>query len=138
MRLDIDSDFAADRRGDVKKYLEKRYNTNNMQRVFSAGTFTTVKIKSAIKDIARVHKVSVGTTNYLTAILDDDMSWTDLMKLAVTDKRIYDFIQKHPSVFEEILPLFGQARSAGIHASALIITPECVKGERVNCYDCCQ
>lgn len=135
MRLDIDSDFAADRRGDVKKYLEKRYNTNNMQRVFSAGTFTTVKIKSAIKDIARVHKVSVGTTNYLTAILDDDMSWTDLMKLAVTDKRIYDFIQKHPSVFEEILPLFGQARSAGIHASALIITPECVKGERVNCYD---
>ena len=106
-----------------------------MQRVFSAGTFTTVKIKSAIKDIARVHKVSVGTTNYLTAILDDDMSWTDLMKLAVTDKRIYDFIQKHPSVFEEILPLFGQARSAGIHASALIITPECVKGERVNCYD---
>jgi len=135
VRLDIDSDFAADRRGDVKKYLEKRYNTNNMQRVFSAGTFTTVKIKSAIKDIARVHKVSVGTTNYLTAILDDDMSWTDLMKLAVTDKRIYDFIQKHPSVFEEILPLFGQARSAGIHASALIITPECVKGERVNCYD---
>lgn len=34
---DIDSDFAADRRGDVKKYLEKRYNKNNMQRVFSAG-----------------------------------------------------------------------------------------------------
>lgn len=132
---DIDSDFAADRRGDVKKYLEKRYNTNNMQRVFSAGTFTTVKIKSAIKDIARVHKVPVGTTNYLTAILEDDMSWTDLMKLAVTDKRIYDFIQKYPNVFEEILPLMGQARSAGIHASALIITPEYVKGDKADCYD---
>lgn len=135
MRPDIDSDFAADRRGDVKKYLEKRYNVNNMQRVFSAGTFTTVKIKSAIKDIARTHKIPIGTTNYLTAILEDSMSWTDLMKLAVTDKRIHDFIEKYPDVFEEILPLMGQARSAGIHASALIITPEYVKNDKVNCYD---
>ena len=132
---DIDSDFAADRRGDVKEYLEQRYNQNNLQRVFSAGTFTTVKIKSAIKDVARTHKIPMGTTNYLTAILEDEMTWTDLMKLAVTDKRIREFINKYPDVFEEILPLMGQARSAGIHASALIITPEYVKDEVVNCYD---
>lgn len=132
---DIDSDFAADRRSDVKEYLEQRYNQNNLQRVFSAGTFTTVKIKSAIKDVARTHKIPMGTTNYLTAILEDGMTWTDLMKLAVTDKRIREFINKYPDVFEEILPLMGQARSAGIHASALIITPEYVKNEVVNCYD---
>ncbi len=135
MKLDIDSDFAADRRGDVKEYLEQRYNQNNLQRVFSAGTFTTVKIKSAIKDVARTHKIPMGTTNYLTAILEDGMTWTDVMKLAVTDKRIREFINKYPDVFEEILPLMGQARSAGIHASALIITPEHVKDEIINCYD---
>lgn len=45
------------------------------------------------------------------------------------------FILKYPDVFEEILPIMGQARSAGIHASALIITPEYVKGERVECFD---
>lgn len=134
-KLDIDSDFAADRRGDVKEYLERRYNQNNLQRVFSAGTFTTVKIKSAIKDVARTYKVPIGTTNYLTAILEDGMTWTDIMRLAVTDKRIREFINKYSDVFEEILPLMGQARSAGIHASALIITPEHVKGEVVNCYD---
>ena len=106
-----------------------------MQRVFSAGTFTTAKIKSAIKDVARTHKVPVSTTNYLTAILDDSMTWTDLMKLASTDKRIRDFIQKYPDVFEEILPIMGQARSAGIHASAVVIVPEYVKGERVECFD---
>lgn len=132
---DIDSDFAADRRGDVKEYLEQRYNQNNLQRVFSAGTFTTVKIKSAIKDVGRTHKIPMGTTNYLTAILEDGITWTELMKLAVTDKRIREFINKYPDVFEEILPLMGQARSAGIHASALIITPESVKNEAVNCYD---
>lgn len=133
---DIDSDFAADRRDEVKAYLERRYNKNCMQRVFSAGTFTTAKIKSAIKDVARTHKISQSTTNYLTAILDDyKMTWTDLMKMAFTDRRMRDFIQKYPDVFEEIVPIMGQARSAGIHASAIIITPEFVKGERVDCFD---
>lgn len=106
-----------------------------MQRVFSAGTFTTAKIKSAIKDVARTHKVPVATTNYLTAILDDDLTWTDLMRLASTDKRMRDFIQKYPDVFEEMLPIMGQARSASSHASAVVIIPEYVKGERVECFD---
>lgn len=106
-----------------------------MQRVFSAGTFTTEKIKGVIKDVARTYKISQSTTNYLTAILDDDMTWTDFMRRAATDKRIRDFVQKHPEVFEEILPIMNQTRSAGIHASAIIITPEHVKGEQVDCYD---
>lgn len=132
---DIDSDFSADRREEVKTYLERRYNKNGMQRVFSAGTFTTEKIKGVIKDVARTYKISQSTTNYLTAILDDEMTWTDFMRRAASDKRIRDFVQKHPEVFEEILPIMGQARSAGIHASALIIVPEYVKGERVECFD---
>lgn len=132
---DIDSDFDANRRDEVKAYLERRYNKNGMQRVFSAGTFTTEKIKGVIKDVARTYKISQSTTNYLTAILDDDMTWTDFMRRAATDKRIRDFVQKHPEVFEEILPIMNQARSAGIHASAIIITPEHVKGEQVDCYD---
>lgn len=132
---DIDSDFSAVRRDEVKAYLERRYNKNGLQRVFSAGTFTTEKIKSVIKDVARTYKISQSTTNYLTAILDDNMTWTDLMRVASTDKRMRDFIQKYPEVFEEILPIMGQTRSAGIHASAIIITPEYVKGERVECFD---
>lgn len=132
---DIDSDFASDRRDDVKAYLEKRYNKNGLQRVFSAGTFTTEKIKSVIKDVARVYRVPLATANYLTAILDDGMSWTDLMRMASQDKRLRDFISKYPEVFEDILPIMGQTRSAGIHASAVIVTPEYVKGDRVDCYD---
>lgn len=133
---DIDSDFDAERRNEVKAYLEHRYNKAGVHRVFSAGTFTTLKVKSAINDIARTHKVPISTTRYLTKILDDDkLTWTGLMKMAFTDKRIRSFINKYPDVFEEILPVMGQARAAGIHASAFIITPEYVKGEKVDCYD---
>ena len=133
---DVDIDFASDRREEVKHYLEQRYNKAGLQRVFSAGTFTTIKLKTAIKDICRVHKVSVATANYFTAMIDDDkMSWTDFMRLGAKDKRVRDFIEKNPEVFEEILPLMEQTRSAGIHASAVIVTPEYVKGQRVNCFD---
>ena len=133
---DVDLDFQADRRPEIKKYLEDRYNKAGMQRVFSAGTFTTIKIKTAIKDICRVHRVSVGTANYITAIVEkDSMTWTDFMRLAATDKRVRDFIEQNPDVFEEIVPLMEQTRSAGIHASAVIVTPEYVKGKKVDCFD---
>lgn len=129
---DIDTDFASDRRQDVKEYLERRYGKT---RVFSAGTFTTEKIRSVIKDVCRVHKVSVATTNYITAIIEDSADWTELMRTAAKEKKVYDFIQKYPEVFEEILPIMNQPRSAGIHASALIITPDTIKNENVECFD---
>lgn len=133
---DIDIDFDSVQRPRVKEYLERRYNHDGLQRVFSAGTFTTEKMKSIMKDIARTHKVSVGTTNYITAMLDNDsMTWTDIMALAFDNKKVYDYIQEHFEVFEEALPLMFQPRSAGIHASALIITPEYIKGRRVECFD---
>lgn len=132
---DIDSDFDAARRDEVKAYLERRYNKDGMQRVFSAGTFTTARIRSVIKDVGRTYKISPSTLNYLTAMIDDGLSWTDFMRCAAKDKRVGDFVHKHPEVFEDILAIMGQPRSAGIHASAIIITPETVKGERVNCYD---
>lgn len=106
-----------------------------MQRVFSAGTFTTEKIRSAIKDVARIHKLSVSTVNYLTKIIDDGTSWTDLMRLAAQDDRIKKFIEKNPEVFEEIRPIMFQPRSAGIHASAVIIVPSEVKQQEVECFD---
>lgn len=132
---DVDVDYDSDRRQEVKEYLERRYNKNGSQRVFSAGTFITERIKSVIKDVARVHKVSVATTNYINAILDDNLTWTDLMRLCFTTKKVRDFVQKNWEVFEEILPLLGQPRSAGVHASAVIITPEIVKGQKVECFD---
>ena len=132
---DVDVDFDSERRQEVKEYLERRYNHNGKLRVFSAGTFTTEKIRSVIKDVCRVHKVSVATTNYITAIIEDTSDWTDLMKLAFESKKVRDFIQKNWEVFEEIRPIMFQPRSAGVHASALIITPDKVKGKDMECFD---
>lgn len=133
---DVDIDFQSDRRQEVKEYLERRYNTGGKQRVFSAGTLTTLKIKAAIKDVARVHRVPLNIVNYITALFDDDkMSWTDLFKLAYTNKKVKKFITDYPEVIEEIRPLMGQARSASVHASAILITPDRKDGEEMECFD---
>lgn len=133
---DIDTDFASNRRQEVKEYLERRYNMAGKQRVFSAGTFSTMKLKAAIKDVCRVYKVPVSYVNYITAIFEDDkMTWTDLFKLAATNKKVNKFVQDYPQVIEDIRGLMGQPRSASVHASAIIVTPESKDGEDMECFD---
>lgn len=133
---DVDVDFQSDRRQEVKEYIERRYNHDDKQRVFSAGTLTTLKLKAVLKDVARVHRVPVNIVNYITAIFEDDnMSWTDLFVLAATNKRVKSFIQEYPQVIEDIRTLMGQPRSSSIHASALLVTPDDKDGKDMECFD---
>lgn len=132
---DIDVDYASDRRQEMKDYLEQRYNVGGRQRVFSAGTFTTLKLKAALKDVARVHRVPHGTVNYITAMLDDGADWTGLFKIAVTNRKVYDFIQTYPEVIEDVRVLLGQPKAASVHASAIIVTPEKRDDKEADCFD---
>ena len=63
---DVDIDFQSDRRQEVKEYIEKRYNHNGKQRVFSAGTFTTLKVKAVLTDVARIPRVPIQDMKYIT------------------------------------------------------------------------
>lgn len=132
---DIDVDYASDRRQEIKEYLEERYNTNGHRRVFSAGTFTTMQLKAALKDVARVHRVPHGIVNYITAMLDDGTDWTGLFRQAAVNKKLKDFIQTYPEVIEEVRLVLGQPKAASIHASAIIVTPEIRNGKPAECFD---
>lgn len=133
---DVDIDYQSDRRQEVKEYLERRYNKNGLQRVFSAGTFTTMKIKAVLKDVARVHHVPVMEVNYINKIIDDDaMDYTGLFKLAYTNKKVRSFIETYPRVIEDIRTLMNQPRSSSVHASAIVITPEIKNGKTMECFD---
>lgn len=135
-KSDVDVDFQADRRQEVKEYIERRYNHDGKQRVFSAGTYTTLKLKAVLKDVTRVHRVPVQLVNYITAIFEDDkMTWTDLFLLAAVNKKVKSFIMDYPQVIEDIRTLMGQPRSASIHASALLVTPDTKDGREMECFD---
>lgn len=132
---DVDTDYESEYKQDIKAYTERRYNHNGKQRVFSAGAFTTLKMKAVIKDIARTMHIPVSTVNYMTAILPSGLGYTDLFKFAYENKKIYRFIQDYPQLFETIRTLLDQPRASSIHPSALLITPDVVDGEDVECFD---
>ena len=133
---DVDNDFQADRRQEVKEYIERRYNLNGKQRVFSAGTLTTLKPKAVIKDVARTMRISPATVNYITAIFGNDCeTYTDIFKLAATNRKVGKFVADYPQLFEDIRTLMFQPRSASVHASALLVTPDSMDGEDMECFD---
>lgn len=132
---DIDVDYASDRRQEMKEYLEERYNVDGRQRVFSAGTFTTLKLKAALKDVARVHRVPLSEVNYITAIFDDNMDWTGLFRLAAVNRRVRKFSLDYPQVIEDVRGILGQPKAASVHASAIIVTPETKDGRLADCFD---
>ncbi|MFS2718927.1 DNA polymerase III subunit alpha [Parabacteroides merdae] len=132
---DIDVDYASDRRQEIKDYLEERYNADGRQRVFSAGTFTTMKLKAALKDVARVHRVPHSIVNYITAMIDDGTDWTGLFRQAAANRKLRDFIQTYPLVIEDVRGLLGQPKAASIHASAIIVTPDTRDGRPAECFD---
>lgn len=133
---DVDQDYQSDRRQDVKAYIERRYNHDGKQRVFSAGTLTTLKVKACLKDVARTMKIPVNIVNYITAIFDDDKcDYSGIFKLAASEKKIAKFINDYPQLFEDIRTLMFQPRSGSVHASALLVTPDEKDGEDVECFD---
>lgn len=133
---DVDTDFESLRLQDVRSYMERRYNSENKTRVFMAGTFTTMKIKAVIKDVARVHRIPPSITNYMTAIIKEDgIDFSDFMMLAAKERKLAKFINDYPQVFEDIRTLMFQPRSSSIHASAQLITPSQKDGVEMECFD---
>lgn len=132
---DIDVDYSSDRRQEIKDYLEERYNADGRQRVFSAGTFTTMKLKAALKDVARIHRVPHSIVNYITAMIDDGTDWTGLFRQAAFNRKLRDFIQTYPLVIEDVQGLLGQPKAASIHASAIVATPDTRDGRPAECFD---
>ena len=126
---------SSDRRQEIKDYLEERYNADGRQRVFSAGTFTTMKLKAALKDVARVHRVPHSIVNYITAMIDDGTDWTGLFRQAAFNRKLRDFIQTYPLVIEDVQGLLGQPKAASIHASAIVVTPDTRDGRPAECFD---
>lgn len=132
MSSDIDTDFASDRRDEVKRYIENRYGINY---VTSIGTYGTFKIKSGIKDIARTLGYDAKTANFITSIIDDDLTFTEFFKDAALNNPIKEFVQKYPEIFENYPLLKDQVKNASIHAAGVIIVPKQYNGEEMTIYD---
>ena len=65
---DIDTDFDDDGRGKVLKWVEDKYGHENCAHII---TYSTMATKNSIKDVARVEKVPLPTSNALCKAIPD-------------------------------------------------------------------
>lgn len=134
---DIDTDFQSSRRGDVKAYMEQKYGKDH---VFSIGTFGAIKVKVALKDMARVYGVPHKLINTISSMISDKealtMTWEQLFEKAQGNPKLKEFIHKYPKLVESVRLVMGMVRNTGIHAAGVVITPKQDKyGNPMEAYD---
>lgn len=118
---DIDTDFAGRDRSKIKAYMEERFG---VEQVCSVGTFTTMKPKGLVKDLARMTDVDFVEANNITRIISgDEVSMKDIMMRAVKEPRLKQFIKDNSDLFHMIPSLLLQPKTHSIHACAMIIFP---------------
>lgn len=122
---DIDIDFDDDGRGDVLKWVTKKYGQERVAHIITYGTMAT---KSAIKDVARVQKLPLSESNRLAKLVPDRIP--DKKRVTLRDAIEYvpelknaatspDLIMRDTLKYAQMLE--GNVRNTGVHACGVII-----------------
>ena len=94
---DIDCDFEPYGRDLVKDYLKNKYGHDYS---CSVGTYTRMKLRTCIKDFAKVKGIPFDYANKVTKDIDDqiDYTWGDLIEYGSKSKTLFKFIQENPEI----------------------------------------
>ena len=120
---DVDIDWEPFARDKVKDYIKEKYGAAYS---CSVGTYTRVKLKTAIKDFGKVKGLSFDYTNKITKDIDDQLeyTWSDLIEFASRSKLIYNFVQQYPEIVHMTKYALMIPKAESIHPSAYIIVPK--------------
>lgn len=109
---DIDTDFEARRRHEVKEYAQRKYG-----HIGNIVTFGRYKDNSAIRDAARVFRVPLGDTNKA-------LQGIDTIEQFESSKPAAAYRNKYPEVIKLAAALRGRIKSIGMHAGGLVVSKE--------------
>ena len=105
----------------MKEYMERRYGKDQ---VCSVGTYTTLQVKAAIKDLCRLEGIPVPEVNMFTAKIDGVKDFDDLFRMACQKKDVAYFINKYPGIIQAVGLIQGQPKAKSIHACAMMVYPD--------------
>ncbi len=133
---DIDMDFDSRYRDEMIRYAAERYGRDHVAQIV---TFSTIKARAAVQDAARVlghpfqeglrvSKVMppliMGRDTPLWACLQQDPRFVDGYKMAGELRAMYETEPTVREIVDVAKGLEGLRRQDGIHAAAVVITPE--------------
>ncbi|PIE52135.1 DNA polymerase III subunit alpha [Candidatus Fermentibacteria bacterium] len=122
---DIDLDVCVERRGEIIDHLKELYGEDSVCQII---TFSRMKMKAVVKDIARVLGMSYSQGETFTKLVSeaDDDQGLSLKELVKSNKPLAEMVSSTPGGEKLIAwgdTLMGLARHAGVHAAGVVITP---------------
>lgn len=127
---DVDTDFPSEKRNDVKRYVESLYGENY---VCSVATYTTFKIKQALKDLGKLKGLNYEKLNYLTTSIhfkeNKDGDFEEIFKLAQKTPDLKKLILTQNNLINQLYYLLKVPKAASIHPCATIVLPDDGKGD---------
>jgi len=128
---DIDIDFDDDGRGEVLRWVTEKYGKEKVAHII---TYTTMATKSAIKDVARVQKLSLSDADRLTKLIPDrlpenkETGKAPKINIANCVKLVPELKEASESSNQSLSDtlkyaemLEGTVRNVGVHACGVII-----------------
>ncbi len=118
---DIDVDFCEDKRGEVIKYVARKYGNDHVAQIT---TFGKMKAKAVIRDVGRALDIPLAEVGKIAKLIPDQLGITinkalelepELTKLYKTDDNILKLINISKR-------LEGLLRHSSIHAAGLVIS----------------
>ena len=126
---DIDIDFDDDGRGEVLRWVTEKYGHEKVAHIITYGTMAT---KLAIKDVARVQKVSLAESDRLTKLIPDRLPEVNGSAPKINLKNCIaavpelqqacdspDVLIRDTMKYAQMLE--GNVRGTGVHACGVII-----------------
>lgn len=115
---DIDIDLPDDKRDEVIEYVRDLYGIN---KVASICTFGTFKIKSAIRDTARIYQINTMLVNQ---IVKESESYKSVASMLEESVKIENILRQHPNVktmLEVAANIENLPRHVSTHAAGIIV-----------------
>ena len=121
---DIDVDFCFERRGEVIEYVRERYGRSSVGQII---TFGTLKARAALRDIARVLRVSPADADRMAKLVPSGPAFALSVGDAATRvPELRDLVASDPTaarVLDLAQRIEGLSRHASVHAAGIVIAP---------------
>lgn len=116
---DIDMDFDSERREEVIRYCIYKYGSKKVAPII---TFSTLKTKQVIKDVAKVSNIDDKTIDVLCNMLDRNLNLLDNYNINPKIKKHLDINNDLKQVYNVSIKLENLKRQTSIHAAGVVMS----------------
>lgn len=118
---DVDIDFSDTKRDRVIEAIKRKYGEDSVAQIV---TYTRLKARAAVKDVARFYGLPYAEVDSrVSKLIPQTMSLSEALREIPELSRVAAESEDYAKVFEIAKRLEGHIRNLSVHAAGVVITP---------------